>query len=185
MMELFFTSMHLFTSQDINCQTGVLWITCGLLWCFYQLFGLSFWRHPFTAEDPLMSKWCNAKLKLKNSSTFLDGLRVSKCSSNFHFWVNYSFKFYIILSNLTLLDLMLNKMMYIKTNKTRSRAYDINEQGVDFKVGVLLSISNDARLNHTSSTFHLKTGRCHTGQLETLQVTQTPRQYLGVKRFKC
>ncbi len=28
--------------------------------CFYQLFGLSFWRHPFTAEDPLVSKWCNA-----------------------------------------------------------------------------------------------------------------------------
>ncbi len=37
----------------------------GLLSCFYQLFGISFWRHPFTAEDPLMSKWCNAKfLKL-------------------------------------------------------------------------------------------------------------------------
>ncbi len=32
--------------------------SCGLLWCFYQLFGLSFWRHPFTAEDPLVSKWC-------------------------------------------------------------------------------------------------------------------------------
>ncbi len=31
------------------------WITCGLLWCFYQLFGLSFWRHPFTAEHPLLS----------------------------------------------------------------------------------------------------------------------------------
>ncbi len=27
---------------------------CGLL-CFYQLFGFSFWRHPFTAEDPLVS----------------------------------------------------------------------------------------------------------------------------------
>ncbi len=27
-------------------------ITCGLLRCFYQLFELSFWRHPFTAEDP-------------------------------------------------------------------------------------------------------------------------------------
>ncbi len=38
---------------------GLEW--CGLLWCFYQLFGLSFWRHPFTAEDPLPSKWCNAK----------------------------------------------------------------------------------------------------------------------------
>ncbi len=36
---------------------GLEW--CGLLWCFYQLFGLSFWRHPFTAEDPLVSKWWN------------------------------------------------------------------------------------------------------------------------------
>ncbi len=36
--------------------TGVVWI----LQCFYQLFGLSFWRHPFTAEDPFLSKWCNA-----------------------------------------------------------------------------------------------------------------------------
>ncbi len=32
----------------------------GTLWCFYQLFGRSFWRHPFTAEHPLVSKWCNA-----------------------------------------------------------------------------------------------------------------------------
>ncbi len=30
---------------------------CGLL-----LFGLSFWRHPFTAEDQSVSKWCNAKI---------------------------------------------------------------------------------------------------------------------------
>ncbi len=27
---------------------------------FYQLFGLSFWRHPFTAEDPSLNKLCNA-----------------------------------------------------------------------------------------------------------------------------
>ncbi len=31
--------------------------TCGLLWCFYQQFELLFWRHPFTTDDPLMSKW--------------------------------------------------------------------------------------------------------------------------------
>ncbi len=36
---------------------GLEW--CGLLWCFYQLFGLSFWRHPFTADDPLVNKWFN------------------------------------------------------------------------------------------------------------------------------
>ncbi len=28
---------------------------------FNLLFLLSFWWHPFTAEDPLVSKWCNAK----------------------------------------------------------------------------------------------------------------------------
>ncbi len=57
---MFLTNMQLFISQDINWWTSVVWITCGLLWCFYQLFGLSFWRHPFTAEDPLVRKWCNA-----------------------------------------------------------------------------------------------------------------------------
>ncbi len=35
-----------------------LWII--VMWCLYKLFGLSFWRHPFTAEDPLVNKWCNA-----------------------------------------------------------------------------------------------------------------------------
>ncbi len=27
--------------SDVNCWAGVVWITCGLLWCFYQLFGLN------------------------------------------------------------------------------------------------------------------------------------------------
>ncbi len=58
-LDLFLSNNHLFSSQDVNWWTGVVWITCGLLWCFYQLFGLSFWWHPFTAEDPLVSKWCN------------------------------------------------------------------------------------------------------------------------------
>ncbi len=38
-----------------------MWITCELLLCFNKVFGLSFWRHPFTAEDPFTSKWCNTK----------------------------------------------------------------------------------------------------------------------------
>ncbi len=56
MMDFF----QLLSSPDVNWWTGVLWITCGLLWCFYQLFGLSFWWHPFTAEHPLLRQWCNA-----------------------------------------------------------------------------------------------------------------------------
>ncbi len=60
LMHLLLANTQLFALQDVNLWTGEVWITCGLLWCFYQLFGLSFWRHPFTAEDPLLSKWCNA-----------------------------------------------------------------------------------------------------------------------------
>ncbi len=60
MVYLFLTNMQLLLSPDVNWWTGVVWITCGLLLCFYQLFGLSFWRHPFTAEHPLLRHWCNA-----------------------------------------------------------------------------------------------------------------------------
>ncbi len=84
MMDLF----QLLSSPDVNWWTGVLWITCveynGVeLWCFYQLFGLSFWWHPFTAEHPLWSKWCNAtflQIWWKYKLIILDGLRVRKCS---------------------------------------------------------------------------------------------------------
>ncbi len=80
-------NMQLFTSQDINWWTGVMWVTCGLLWCFYQLFGLSFWRHPFTAEDPLVSKWCNA--------TFLQICSVEETKSFASWmawgWVHFSY----------------------------------------------------------------------------------------------
>ncbi len=63
MIELFITKMQVFISQDVrpNWWTGVMWIISVFLWCFYQLFGLSFWRHPLTVEDPLVSKWCDAK----------------------------------------------------------------------------------------------------------------------------
>ncbi len=63
---------------------------------FYQMLELS--RHPFTADDPLVSKWYDATfLKICSeeetiSSTILNGLRVSTFSANIHFWVNYYFK---------------------------------------------------------------------------------------------
>ncbi len=52
-MHLFLTNMQIFISQDVNWFTG--------LWYFYQLFGLLFWWHPFTAEDPFESKQCSDK----------------------------------------------------------------------------------------------------------------------------
>ncbi len=59
MMDLFLRNRQIFASQDII--DGLEW--CGLLMdivMFLSAVGLSFWRHPFTAEDPLVSKWCNA-----------------------------------------------------------------------------------------------------------------------------
>ncbi len=71
------------------------WCACESLWCFYQLFALAFWWPPFTAEDPLVSKGCNAKFLqiFYDEDIFLpDGQRVSKLSANSHFWMNYYFK---------------------------------------------------------------------------------------------
>ncbi len=79
--------------MDLILTNQVMWISCGFL-CFYQLFGLSFWQHPFTTEDPLVSKWCNATFpqicsdKQTNSSTSW----MAWGWVHFHFCVNYSFK---------------------------------------------------------------------------------------------
>ncbi len=84
-----FLQTQVLASLDINWWTGVVWMTCGLLWCFYQLFGLSFWRHPFTAEHPLLRHWCNAtflQIWWRNKPIYiLDDLRVSKLSEHFYF----------------------------------------------------------------------------------------------------
>ncbi len=70
------------------CRVDYLWI---IVMFFYQLFGFLFWRHPFTAEDPLVSKWCKAKFVpnlcwWRNKLIYiLDDLRVSTFSAIFIF----------------------------------------------------------------------------------------------------
>ncbi len=70
-----------------------------------QLFWLSFWRHPFTAED-LVKKWCNYTfLQIcsdDGTNVSTDGLRVNKCSANVPFGVNYSFEYFTELGDLIL-----------------------------------------------------------------------------------
>ncbi len=66
-----------------------LWITV----MFYELFELSFWRHPFSAEDPLVSKWCNAKfLQICSDEEKIYIYKLRRFSTNLNFCVNYSFK---------------------------------------------------------------------------------------------
>ncbi len=64
--------------------------SCGLLWCFYQLFGLSFWRHPpihwgSIGEQVMQFRiYPNLFQWRKNSST--------SWMAFFCCWVNYFFK---------------------------------------------------------------------------------------------
>ncbi len=72
------------TDSSVNGSSAVNGCRLNVFdqWCFYQLFGLSFWRHPFTAEDPLVSKWCTATFlqicfdEETNSSTSLKSVKV-------------------------------------------------------------------------------------------------------------
>ncbi len=69
--------------------------SCELLWCSYQLFRLSFWRHPFTAEDPLVSKWCKFLQICSYEKTLiyiLYGLSARTFAASFHFWLDYTSK---------------------------------------------------------------------------------------------
>ncbi len=58
MTDLFLTNMTFFLFHKMLID-GLEWWVLHVDYCD-QLFGLSFWRHPFTAEDPLVSKWYNA-----------------------------------------------------------------------------------------------------------------------------
>ncbi len=85
MLDLF----QLLSSPDVNWWTGVVCIIV----MFYQLFGLSFWRHPFTAEHPLLRHWCSdtfLQTWWRNKLILiLDGLRMRTFSA-----INYSFNIF-------------------------------------------------------------------------------------------
>ncbi len=87
--------MYLLITNTIDPFTGV--ITCQLLGCFYQLFGLSFWRHPFTAEEPLMMQWYISPNLVTN---ILADLRVSTISFLGKFFGETFFKVWVISADL-------------------------------------------------------------------------------------
>ncbi len=77
--------LQLLSSPDVIWWTRMVWVTCGLLWCIYQQFGLSLWRHPFTAKHPLLRHWCRdtfLQIWWRNKLIYiLDGLSGSTFSA--------------------------------------------------------------------------------------------------------
>ncbi len=76
-MDLFLTNTQLFSSRYLN------WWTLDYCDVFIRL---SFWRHPFTAEHPLLRHWCNAFLPIwwRNKLLYiLDGMRVITFNENY------------------------------------------------------------------------------------------------------
>ncbi len=67
---------------DLSCP-DVIWWT-GLLWCFYQLFGLSFWRHPFTTTAETLMHFS----KSDDETLILDGLRVVSILEGKEIWLS-------------------------------------------------------------------------------------------------
>ncbi len=79
---------------DVRGQQTMDFFTVGSVIMDYgQLFGLSFWWHPFTAEDPLVSKWRNDEflqtVLMKNKLIYS-----INCQQVFHFGAIYSFRYF-------------------------------------------------------------------------------------------
>ncbi len=84
--DLFLTNTQLLSSRDVNWWSGVDY--CDVFISCLD----SFWRHPFTVEHPLVSKWYISPNLFcwRNKLLFVLGdLRVNTFSGIFHFWVNY------------------------------------------------------------------------------------------------
>ncbi len=85
---------QLFTSQEVNWCTGVVWIIVMFLSSVWTLI-LTAPIHCRASTDkqvmqcnfyPNLFRWRNKRISI------LDDLRVWTFSTNFHFWVNYFFK---------------------------------------------------------------------------------------------
>ncbi len=68
-------------------NTALLFTRIDCCDVFNQLFGLSFWWHPFTEDDPLVNKACNATFL--QICSHLGWPECEKYPGNFRFWVNY------------------------------------------------------------------------------------------------
>ncbi len=82
MMDLFLTNMQLFVSQDVNWWTGVVWITCVLLWCFISCLD----SHSDGTHSLQMMHWWPSNVMLHFSKSVL---MKKETHLHLYFWVTW------------------------------------------------------------------------------------------------
>ncbi len=87
----------------------IVGITYWIVWYFCQPFGHSFWRHPFTTDDLLLSKWWNVTI-----SPNLFRWRNIYFQLISFFWINYSFKCYLNLQTFRLCCISTRVMVVVR-----------------------------------------------------------------------
>ncbi len=88
------TNTQLFTSQEVNWWTGVVWIIVMFLSAVWTLIPTAPIHCRASTDEQVMQcnfypnlfRWRNKRISI------LDDLRVWTFSTNVHFWVNYIFK---------------------------------------------------------------------------------------------
>ncbi len=92
-MDLFLTNALLFTSQDVNWWTGVVWMKQHL-WIIVMFLSAVWTLILSWASDGMQLECISPNLfPWRNKLIYiLDGLRLSTFSANLNFCLNYSFK---------------------------------------------------------------------------------------------
>ncbi len=80
-MDLFLINTHLFTSWDFNWWTGVVWITCGLMWCFIRCLD----SHSDGTHSLQRIHWWTSDVMLRFSKSDKE----TKSSASWMAWVNF------------------------------------------------------------------------------------------------
>ncbi len=123
---------------------------------------LSFWRHPFTAEHPLL-RHISTNL-MKKQTPQLSTFSVSTFSVHFHFWVNYSFK---IKARTWIRIISQLKVSHLNCQSSRSVAQQQDKQHLKIKAFT----SATCRILHHWK--HCKTQR-HTPYKKTSKQAEKP-----------
>ncbi len=143
-----------------------MWITCGLLWCFNQLFGISLWRHPFTGEDSLVGK----RLNVKSLWIFFDEWTNSSTSWEYIF-SKLSFFVWTVPLNLTTL---LWVSATFKSNQIKSNHFycHITTAQVPWWVKFLWACSRQCKKNNKQFTYGQTVQKKKKTALEHLQCSR-------------